>query len=159
MHDIKVVLTMDCEPTLATSHPRATGPVDWRAGEDAVLGYVSIAAQYGLPVTLFVHPEAAVAQSALFQELEARGACLGLHMHPWKSHFGATKGASSLHTMVDCRHSNRARSLRTPRPCGQAQSAIVLTISAPVHFQQTMRSFRCSLRKVSEAALAALRGG
>ena len=84
MQDIKVVLTMDCEPTLATSHPRATGPVDWHAGENAVLGYVSIAAQYGLPVTLFVHPEAAVAQSALFQELETRGACLGLHMHPWK---------------------------------------------------------------------------
>jgi hypothetical protein len=84
VQDIKVVLTMDCEPTLATSHPGATGPVDWLAGENAVSGYVSIAAQYGLPVTLFVHPEAAVAQSALFQELETRGACLGLHMHPWK---------------------------------------------------------------------------
>jgi hypothetical protein len=84
VQEIKVVLTMDCEPTTATSHPAATGPANWRAGEDAVLGYVEIAAQYGLPVTLFVHPEAAVSQAAMFRELEAQGACLGLHMHPWK---------------------------------------------------------------------------
>jgi hypothetical protein len=84
MHKIKVVLTMDCEPTTATSHPAATGPADWNAGEDAVRGYVEIASKYGLPVTLFVHPEAAVSQAAMFRELEAGGACLGLHMHPWK---------------------------------------------------------------------------
>ena len=84
MQNIRVVLTMDCEPTTATSHPKATGPADWRAGEAAVRGYAKIAAEYDLPVTLFVHPEAAVAQSALFRELENKGACLGLHMHPWK---------------------------------------------------------------------------
>ena len=84
MQNIKVVMTMDCEPTTATSHPQATGPANWSAGEDAVRGYVDIAAGHGLPVTLFVHPEAAVAQSALFRELENKGACLGLHMHPWK---------------------------------------------------------------------------
>jgi len=84
VRDIKVVLTMDCEPTTATSHPAATGPATWSAGEDAVYGYVEIAARYGLPVTLFVHPEAAIAQSAMFRELERNGACLGLHMHPWK---------------------------------------------------------------------------
>ena len=84
MQEIKVVLTMDCEPTTATSHPAATGPATWDAGEDAVLGYVEIAARYGLPVTLFVHPEAAVAQSSMFRQLERNGACLGLHMHPWK---------------------------------------------------------------------------
>ncbi len=33
-----MVLTMDCEPTTATSHPSATGPADWHAGEDAVRG-------------------------------------------------------------------------------------------------------------------------
>src|SRR6516165_1276072 len=75
---------MDCEPTTATSHAQATGPANWGDGEHAVRGYADIAADYGLPVTLFVHPEAAVAQSALFQELEGSGACLGLHMHPWK---------------------------------------------------------------------------
>ena len=84
VQDIKVVLTMDCEPTTATSHPQATGPTNWSAGENAVLGYVNVAADYDLPVTLFIHPEAAVAQSALFRELENKGACLGLHMHPWK---------------------------------------------------------------------------
>jgi hypothetical protein len=84
MQEIKLVVTMDCEPTTATSHPAATGPATWSIGEDAVRGYVEIAAQYGLPVTLFVHPEAAVAQSAMFRELERGGACLGLHMHPWK---------------------------------------------------------------------------
>ena len=79
-----MVLTMDCEPTTATSHPAATGPANWSAGEDAALGYVEIAARYGLPVTFFVHPEAAVAQAPMFRDLERNGACLGLHMHPWK---------------------------------------------------------------------------
>jgi hypothetical protein len=81
---IKVVLTMDCEPTTATSHPAATGPSDWTMGENAVRGYVEVAAEYGLPITFFIHPEAAVAQSKMFRELESGGACLGLHMHPWK---------------------------------------------------------------------------
>lgn len=84
MDEIKIVLTMDCEPTTATTHASATGPADWNAGEDAVRGYVQIAAEYGLPVTFFVHPEAALAQAAMWQELERSGACLGLHMHPWK---------------------------------------------------------------------------
>lgn len=84
MQQIKVVLTMDCEPTTATSHPAATGPADWSAGEDAVRGYVEVARKYNLPVTFFIHPEAAVAQAQMFRELEADGACLGLHMHPWK---------------------------------------------------------------------------
>jgi hypothetical protein len=84
VQEIYVVLTMDCEPTTASSHPAATGPGTWDAGEDAVRGYVEIAAQYGLPVTLFVHPEAAVAQAAMLRELEHNGACLGLHLHPWK---------------------------------------------------------------------------
>jgi hypothetical protein len=47
VQDIKVVLTMDCEPTTATSHAQATGPANWVAGEHAVRGYVEIAADYG----------------------------------------------------------------------------------------------------------------
>jgi len=81
---IKVLLTMDCEPTTATSHPAATGPADWHMGEKAVRGYVAIATEYGFPITFFIHPEAAIAQAKLFRELENDGACLGLHMHPWK---------------------------------------------------------------------------
>lgn len=84
MREIKVVLTMDCEPTTATSHPAATGPATWDAGENAVQGFAQAAKEYGLPITLFVHPEAAVAQAQVFKELEKQGACLGLHMHPWK---------------------------------------------------------------------------
>lgn len=84
MKQIKVVLTMDCEPTTQTSHPSATGPGDWDAGERAVSGYFDIAGEYGFPVTYFIHPEAAQAQAGMFDDLEARGACLGLHMHPWK---------------------------------------------------------------------------
>jgi len=82
--EIKVVLTMDCEPTTATTHPAATGPADWSAGEAAVYGYTEIANEFGFPVSFFVHPETAVGQPDLFKELESRGHCLGLHMHPWK---------------------------------------------------------------------------
>ena len=70
---IKVVLTMDCEPTTATSHLAATGPADWTVGEDAVRGYVEVTGEYGLPVAFFVHPEAAVAQGKMFRELEDGG--------------------------------------------------------------------------------------
>jgi len=84
MKEIKIVVTMDCEPTTATSHPAATGPNDWALGERAACGYAEIAASYGFPATFFVHPEAAQAQSDVFGQLRDDGACLGLHMHPWK---------------------------------------------------------------------------
>jgi hypothetical protein len=84
MEEIRIVLTMDCEPTTATTHPTATGPATWDKGEDAVVGYSQIASQYGLPVTFFVHPETAVAQAPMFRERQSAGDCLGLHMHPWK---------------------------------------------------------------------------
>ena len=84
MKDIRIVLTMDCEPTTATSHPTATGPRDWAHGERAVRGYFEIARSHGFPVTYFVHPEAALAHAPMFKDLAAEGACLGLHMHPWK---------------------------------------------------------------------------
>lgn len=84
MKAIRIAVTMDCEPTTATSHPTATGPKDWALGERAVRGYADIAASYGFPVTFFIHPEAAQAQADLFKQLRAQGACLGLHMHPWK---------------------------------------------------------------------------
>jgi hypothetical protein len=100
VQEIKVVLTMDCEPTTATSHPAATGPANWSAGEDAVLGYVEAAARYGLPVTFLVHPEAAVAQAAMFRDLERNGASLGLHMHPWNMPFGVTKDGNISPTTV-----------------------------------------------------------
>ena len=73
MKEVRIVLTMDCEPTTATSHPTATGPRDWAHGERAVRGYWEIAQAHGLPVTYFIHPETALAQAAMFNELAAAG--------------------------------------------------------------------------------------
>lgn len=84
MKEVSIVLTMDCEPTTATSDRSASGPKDLPRGERAVLGYFDIAGSYGFPVTYFIHPETALAQAPLFNDLSKRGACLGLHMHPWK---------------------------------------------------------------------------
>ena len=84
MKNINVVVTMDCEPTTATADPAGSGPADFAFGERAVRGYAKIAAEHGFPVTYFIHPETAVGQPHVFQELASDGACLGLHMHPWK---------------------------------------------------------------------------
>jgi hypothetical protein len=84
MREINVLLTMDCEPTLATTHALATGPRDWAQGERAVRGYFEVGRRYGFPVTYFAHPEAVTGQPEVFADLESRGACLGLHLHPWK---------------------------------------------------------------------------
>lgn len=78
---------MDCEPTTATSHPAASGPGHPESRRECgprSCGYVEIGAEYGLPVTFFVHPEAADSQGEMFRELKRKRACLGLHMHPWK---------------------------------------------------------------------------
>lgn len=84
MKEISVVITMDCEPAISSTHATATGPTDYAMSERAILGYFDIAASYGLPVSYFVHPETIVAQPDLFKDLTTRGACIGLHVHPWK---------------------------------------------------------------------------
>jgi hypothetical protein len=84
MEEISVVITMDCEPTLATTHSSATGPKDFALSERAIRNYFEIASTYGFPVTYFVHPETILVQADMFKELAGRGACIGLHMHPWK---------------------------------------------------------------------------
>jgi peptidoglycan/xylan/chitin deacetylase (PgdA/CDA1 family) len=84
MKEINILLTMDCEPTLATTHAQATGPRDWAHGERAVRGYFNIGKRYGFPASYFVHPETVLGQPDVFADLETQGACLGLHMHPWK---------------------------------------------------------------------------
>lgn len=84
MDAISVVVTMDCEPTLETTHPTATGPRDFAQSERAITGYFEIAQSYGFPITYFVHPETIIAQADLFKDLKAKGCCIGLHMHPWK---------------------------------------------------------------------------
>ena len=84
MKEINVLVTMDCEPTTQTTHAKATGPRDWDHGERAVTGYFDVGMSYGFPATFFIHPETIQAQTKMFKSLESKGACLGLHMHPWK---------------------------------------------------------------------------
>ena len=84
-----VILTMDCEPALFECSPLAiklsgSGPATHEAGESSIRGYVEAAEREGYPVTLFAHPEVAVAQPGLLLELQNAGACLGMHLHPYK---------------------------------------------------------------------------
>ena len=86
---INVILTMDCEPALFECSPLAiklsgTGPATHEEGESSIRAYVETADVEGYPVTLFAHPEVAVAQTALLLELQQAGACLGMHLHPYK---------------------------------------------------------------------------
>ena len=87
--DFYVVLTMDCEPALFECSPAAiklsgSGPEDYEQGERSMRGYFETAREYGFPVTFFAHPEVAEAQPGLLLELQGEGACLGMHLHPYK---------------------------------------------------------------------------
>lgn len=87
--DVSVILTMDCEPALFECSALAirlsgSGPASYEAGERSIRGYVEAADREGYPVTLFAHPEVARAQTALLLELQDAGACLGMHLHPYK---------------------------------------------------------------------------
>lgn len=84
MRSVPISITMDCEPTLATTHGTATGPADFAMSERAITGFFEIAQSYGFPVSYFVHPETIQAQSDLFKDISSRGAVVGLHVHPWK---------------------------------------------------------------------------
>jgi len=92
---IYVVITMDCERPPSGAVPLASGPPDLATSEAWVRAYARRAANYDFPVTFFLHPEVATDQADLYRELEAEGACLGMHLHPWKfvggrykAHFG-----------------------------------------------------------------------
>lgn len=84
MQEIYIAITMDCERDRNFTQPNASGPTDFVASERYVRSYFELAGEYGFPVSFFLHPEVADGQSELFLELEERGACLGLHLHPWK---------------------------------------------------------------------------
>ena len=95
MDKIYVSVSMDCERDRTFTDPTASGPADFAASAAWVRAYAELAGAYGWPVTFFLHPEVAEGQSDLFLELESQGACLGLHLHPWKfgdgkyrAHFG-----------------------------------------------------------------------
>jgi peptidoglycan/xylan/chitin deacetylase (PgdA/CDA1 family) len=84
MSEIHIVVTMDCERPTSDTHAAASGPPNLEKAEIWTRAYAEIAAEFGFPVTYFVHPEVAVAQADLFRELEAVGHCLGLHLHAWR---------------------------------------------------------------------------
>ncbi len=101
MKSIYVLVTMDVEPALAEGcRPEgASGPMSYADSERFIAGYDAIASEFGFPVTYMVHPEATRQHAALLRRLAANGACLGLHLHPWKfasgrypDHFGALTG-------------------------------------------------------------------
>jgi peptidoglycan/xylan/chitin deacetylase (PgdA/CDA1 family) len=93
---IHVLITMDVEPALPADRPPAsTGPLNYADSERFIRGYARMAADYGYPVSFMIHPEVTGAHPDLMLELEGEGACLGLHVHPWKfadghykAHFG-----------------------------------------------------------------------
>ena len=93
---LHVVITMDVEPPTSGTHPAASGPKSWADSDRFIRGYAERAAEFGFPVTFFIHPEVAVEQAGLFAEMKERGGCVeGLHLHPWKfrdgkyrAHFG-----------------------------------------------------------------------
>lgn len=84
-----VLLTMDCETAKQEVSPHGTrmsasGPEDYAESERSIRGYASIAEAYGLPLTLLAHPEVAIGNQNLLLDLQGRGHCLGLHLHPYK---------------------------------------------------------------------------
>lgn len=94
MDEIYIAISMDCERGREFTHPDASGPKDFAASERYVRAYTELAGAYGFPVSFFLHPEVAEGQVELFLELEEAGACLGLHLHPWK--FGDGRYAAHL---------------------------------------------------------------
>ena len=89
MKTVYVLLTMDCETARSDLTPSAirmsgSGPSDYRESERSIRAYVETATSHGFPVTLFAHPEVASENGNVLLEMSDRGACLGLHVHPYK---------------------------------------------------------------------------
>lgn len=97
MKTIYVLITMDVEKPLPDGErpDGASGPRTYAQSERYIRGYDAMARAFGWPVTYIIHPEVCHAHRDLFLQLEGEGACLGLHIHPWKfsdghykAHFG-----------------------------------------------------------------------
>ena len=92
MDKLHVVITMDVEPPRPDTHPTASGPKNWQDSDKFIRGYVDRAAEFGFPVSFFIHPEVTLEHANLFEEMKARGCCAeGLHLHPWKFRDGKYK--------------------------------------------------------------------
>lgn len=89
MRTVYLLLTMDCETARSDLMPHAirmsgSGPADYKESARSIFGYAETAATYGYPVTFLAHPEVAIENRDLLLDLRDRGACLGLHVHPYK---------------------------------------------------------------------------
>ena len=89
---------MDCEPvrSAAGATQATSGPITYEESAAFIRAYTRRALAAGFPPSFFIHPETAEAHPEVFTELEKEGACLGLHIHPYKirntrfrNHFGA----------------------------------------------------------------------
>ncbi len=82
-----VCFTMDVERVRKYSPPG--GPEDWASAQHSARSYCDLLLDSGYPVTLFIVPEAAEEQSALFRTLAGEGHECALHIHPqsWKDHW------------------------------------------------------------------------
>ena len=68
-----------------------SGPADYQESGRSIRAYVETAACNGFPVTFLAHPEVASENTELLLELREKGACLGLHLHPYKLSGGKYK--------------------------------------------------------------------
>ena len=84
MQEIKIVVTMDCERPTADTDPVASGSPNFQMVEIWTRTYAKIAAEYGWPVTFFVHPETGCRAGGYVPRIESAGHCLGLHIHAWR---------------------------------------------------------------------------
>ncbi|MFB6311867.1 MAG: hypothetical protein ABEH64_11890 [Salinirussus sp.] len=89
MPDVAIIPTMDCEPpdpaiSAHASSKSGTGPPDWEFGKAAIRGFAERCAEADLSPTLFIHPQVGDRYRDLFLELQSEGACLALHLHPYK---------------------------------------------------------------------------
>lgn len=105
--EILLVVTMDCERARTETRDDASGPPDYASSARWIEAYDRLNRDRGLPVSYFVHPEAAVAHPSLFRDLAQDGACLGLHLHPWKfgdgrwkAHFGGMTAAEQREILI-----------------------------------------------------------
>lgn len=86
---VNILMTMDCESAKVDVSDHgigmsSSGPANYEESERSIRGFVETIKAAGYPATLFLHPEVAIAHADLVRELKASGACLGLHLHPYK---------------------------------------------------------------------------
>jgi peptidoglycan/xylan/chitin deacetylase (PgdA/CDA1 family) len=112
MKPIDILVTMDCEPIRPPERTgvATSGPYSYADSERFITGYAKLArSEYGFPVSLFIHPESALAHRELFPALERDGAALGLHIHPYKydpvrycAHFGELSAEDQRTLVAEC---------------------------------------------------------